>query len=306
MEDFGKIRESDLAKECAERLGELIPGMEQKEEKIRGIEVHRMRILHPEAAEKIGKPVGNYVTIGCGSVERIDFEAKRRTVLLVAEELRCMARGLCKKEIGKDFRVLITGLGNTDLTADALGSMTVRKLTVTGHLAGEDPFFFEALECCETYAFAPGVKGQTGMDSARLLTAVAKTVSADLLIVIDSLAATGADHLSSVIQLSDTGIIPGSGVGNHRSAITSETMQIPVISIGIPTVVSSSALVREVLELAGIEKPNDRLRTILENGKRLYVTPGNCDEIIRGASRLLADALNTAFAGRAAEIEGLS
>ena len=306
MEDFGKIRKSDLAKECAERMGNEIPGLEQKEEKIHGLTVHRMRVLNSDVSEQIGKPIGNYVTICCGSVERVDFEARRRTAVLVAEELRRMAKELCGKGIGKDFRVLVAGLGNAGLTADALGDVTVRKLTVTGHLAEEDRFFFEALECCEVYAFAPGIKGQTGMDAAGLLTALTKTISADLLVVIDSLAAIGLDHLSSVIQLSDTGIVPGSGVGNHKSAITPETVGIPVISLGIPTVVSSSALVRDVLELAGIEALNDRLRAILENGTRLYVTPSNCDEIVRGASHLLADALNLAFAGRAAEIEGLS
>lgn len=306
MEDFGKEKNSDLAKECADRLGKKIPGLEQEEQKIGGLSVHRMRILNPEAAESIGKPIGNYVTICCGSIERADFQVRRQTMLLIAAELRSMAERLCKKKPGKEFRVLVAGLGNADLTADALGSMTVRKMTVTGHLPGEDRFFFEALDCCEIYALAPGVKGQTGMDVAALLTAVAEVISADLLVAVDALAATGLDHLSGVVQLSDTGIVPGSGVGNHRSAITSEKTGIPVISLGIPTVVSSSALVRDVLELAGIQTPEGQLRAILENGKRLFVTPSNCDEKVRRASRLLADAINFAFAGQAAEMESLS
>ncbi len=306
MEELGKKWAGDLAKECVDRLGKSIPGMEEQSQNVGGLTVHRLRILTSEAAGQIGKPIGNYVTVCCGKIERMDPEMRRQTVWFTAGELRRMAQRLCGQTIGKDLHVLVAGLGNAGLTADALGTQTVGKLTVTGHLCEDDPFFFETLDCCALYATVPGVRGQTGTDASRLLYAVANAVSARLLVAVDSLAATGLDHLSGVVQLSDSGIVPGSGVGNHRTAITSKTMGIPVISIGVPTVVSSSSLVRDILQLAGIQTIDDRLRPILENKSRLYVTPGNCDETIRHASRLLADVINYAFAGRAAGTDCLS
>ncbi len=306
MEDFGKMRNSDLAKECVDRLKKTIPGIEQRQEKIGALTVHRMKVLTPEAAEQIGKPVGNYITLCCGAIDRLDFDLRREIKIFTAGELRRTAQRLCRKKSGETLCILVAGLGNADLTADALGGLTTRKICVTGHLSDRDPFFFDALRCCRVYALAPGAQGQTGMDAAALLASAVQTVSADLLIAVDSLAASGIDHLFGVIQLSDTGIIPGSGVGNHRTAITPETVRVPVISVGVPTVVSSSALVRDVLELAGIDSPDGKLQEILENKVRLFVTPGNGDETVRLAASLLADALNLAFAGEAATLGGLS
>jgi spore protease len=183
------------------------------------------------------------------------------------------------------------------MTPDAIGPHTVDRLTVTRHLKGYDPALFGALGCCELSAISPGVMGQTGMESGEILRAAVELTGAELLVVVDALAARSCERLASTIQLSGAGIAPGAGIGNHRMAITRETMGCPVLGMGVPTVVDSSTLVYDALERAGVavdDLPRELTR-VLETGRSFIVTPRDCDAMTELTCRLLAMGLNRAF-----------
>ena len=139
--------------------------------------------------------------------------------------------------------------------------------------------------------------GQTGIEALELLRSAADAIHPDLILVIDALAAGSCERLATTVQLSSVGIVPGSGVGNHRGAITEETVGVPVISMGIPTVVDSATLVCEALKLSESGEPNEQLRKILENGKSFFVSPKECDVIVSHFSKLLSKAIDLAYVG---------
>ncbi len=236
------------------------------------------------------------VTIACG---RITTRAEDLPELsrLLAGELRYMAERMLGKAIAPSCRVLVVGLGNAHMTPDAIGPGTVRRLTVTRHLKTYDEALYRALGCCELAALSPGVLGQTGVESGELVKCAADRLHPHLLVAVDALAARSCERLSSTIQLSDGGISPGAGIGNHRMAITKETMGCPVMGLGVPTVVDSSTLVWDALEKAGMtgEALPDTLRAVLESGRSFIVSPRDCDEMVELTCRLLAKALDIAF-----------
>ena len=153
------------------------------------------------------------------------------------------------------------------------------------------------MQCCAVSALAPGVLGQTGMEVAEVIAGAVRRARTDAILAVDALAARDCDRLAATVQLSDTGIAPGSGIGNDRCALTRESLGIPVIALGIPTVVDSSTLVYDALRRAGIEQVTGRLRDILENGRRFYVSPKEADLIAESTARLVARAINRALVG---------
>lgn len=293
MENYTR---SDLACELTERAGKL-EGVEENEENNGFCRVHTVKILTEEASRKIGKPIGTYKNFDCGKILHLSEEEKRQISLLLSSELRKLAKEVTQKAIDGDFSVFVVGLGNAELTVDAVGPLTVSHLTATRHLKVYEPELYRSLECSSLAAFAPGVLGQTGIEVADLVHGALKSVSPDLLIVIDALAAKSCDRLSSTIQLSDSGIVPGSGVCNHRNAIDRESMGIPVLSVGVPTVVDSATLVYDALEKAGITELDPALSEVLETGKSFFVSPKDCDRITAQFSHILSQALDFAFAG---------
>ena len=237
------------------------------------------------------------VTIACGRITARGEGDLPELSRLVAKELRRMAMHAMGKELTSDCRVLVAGLGNSDMTPDAIGPGTVRRLTATRHLRQYDENLFKALGCCELAAFAPGVLGQTGMESGELVKCAAERIRPDLLMAVDALAARSCKRLASTVQLSDGGIAPGSGIGNHRMAIDRVTVGCPVLGVGVPTVVDSSTLVWDALEKAGMTEGDftDGLREVLENGRSFIVAPRDSDEMVELTCRLLAKAMDIAF-----------
>ena len=208
-----------------------------------------------------------------------------------------MASAMTGRRTGDLGSVLVVGLGNDQMTPDAVGPRTVRRLTVTRHLRAYDQALFSALGCCELSALAPGVLGQTGMESGELIKCAVEMVKPDLLVAVDALAARSCERLASTIQLSDGGISPGAGIGNHRMAISRATMGCPVLGVGVPTVVDSSTLVWDALEQAGMSEKDlpTALQTVLDSGRSFIVSPRDCDEMVELTCRLLARSLNLAF-----------
>ncbi len=235
-----------------------------------------------------------YITLECGSLTLPD-EENEVLCRVVAGELSGLAERLTGKRKG-DLSVFVAGLGNAALTADAIGPETVSRLTVTRHLRECEPRLYRGLECSAISALAPGVLGQTGIETMEILRGTVRAVKPDLVIVIDALAARSCARLASTIQISDAGITPGSGVGNHRVGIDRETLGVPVIAVGVPTVVDSATLVWDALQQAGITEPTDALRSVLERGRSFFVSPKESDRLTVRAAEILSRAIGLAFA----------
>ena len=236
-----------------------------------------------------------YVTVSSERLWDADGTDFDELTTLIALEIRKIARRVSGKEPNTDFGVLIAGLGNSEITADAIGPLTVKNLTVTRHLREFEPSLYTKLGTCEISAFAPGVLGQTGIETAELILGAVQNSKPDIVIAVDALAARSCERLASIVQISDAGISPGSGIGNTRRAITEESLGVPVISIGVPTVVNSSTLVYDALEKAGIEKIDKDLESVLETGRSFFVTPKESDVITKHISALLAESISKAF-----------
>lgn len=288
---------TDLACESVTKNAGEIEGTEWREENIGRFRISELRILREEAAELVGKPMGRYVTVECGRINLMGDEDRALLRQLLTGRLTGMARRLTGKEIDSDFRVLAVGLGNAEMTADAIGPRTAGYLTATRHLRKYESELYHSLGCASFSLLAPGVLGQTGIETLELLRGVVDCVKPDLILAVDALAARSCARLASTVQISDAGISPGSGVGNHRAPLTKETLGAPVIAMGVPTVVNSATLVYDALRQAGIEEIGESLQSVLESGKSFFVSPKDSDVITEEVARLLADAIREAFTG---------
>lgn len=240
---------------------------------------------------------GRYVVIGCGRMtERSERELERLSDYL-STELIDMATDVLGRPLDGDWKILLVGLGNAGMTADAIGPKTVEQVTVTRHLRSMDGEMYRALGCCELSAITPGVLGQTGVESCELVRGVVEHVKPDIVLTVDALAARSCERLSATIQLSDRGIGPGSGIGNLRKAIDRDTVGCPVLVLGVPTVVDSATLVWDALEQAGVgeEDVSPALRRVLQNGRSFIVSPRESDRITEIAGTTLARAIDRAF-----------
>ena len=288
---------TDLARESLAADADRLPGIRQSEHESGGFTVHTVRVTDPEAAERIGKPIGTYLTLDCGRSDRLEREERERLARVLSGELRGLAEKTTGKKPDGAFSVLVAGLGNDRMTADAVGPSTARRLPATAHLRRLDPDLYRSLGCCAVSLIVPGVLAQSGMEAGALVRAVADRVGPDLVVAVDALAARDPARLAATVQLSDVGIVPGSGVGNRRWAVTRETVGVPVIALGVPTVVGSATLVRDALEKAGIGEPGPELSAVLENGKDFFVSLKECDAVVEAVCSVLSRALSLAFLG---------
>ncbi len=271
---------TDLASEArdlwqkgnAETLEGLVTGREERQ----GFAFDVVEIRSDRASKELCKPMGRYVTMELDALFRREEDAFRRACEELAGELRAQ---LALKE-GES--VLVVGLGNPDITPDAVGPLAAEQVLVTRHLKERMPADFALFR--PVSVFRSGVLGTTGVESAELTGAVAALVRPDRIVAIDALAARETRRLCRAVQVSDTGIIPGSGVGNARSALTAETMGVPVVSVGVPTVVDARTL---CADLAGGAAP--------EGTGELFVTPRDIDSRVRDAARLVGYAVDLAI-----------
>ena len=238
---------------------------------------------------------GRYVTVCQKDLWKTDGADRDRASTVIASEIRKMLMNETSKQIDENFSVLIAGIGNEEITADAIGPLTVKNITVTRHLKTDSPGIYKRLGCCSVSALSPGVLGQTGIETAKLIKGAVENSVPDAVIAIDALAARSCERLAAVVQISNCGIEPGSGIGNTRVAICKSSLGVPVISVGIPTVVDSSVLVFDALHRAGIKRTNPKLEKVLKNGESFFVTPKEGDVITRHMSELLAESLEKAF-----------
>ena len=293
MEDYSR---SDLACESgAIGRGEALPTEVYREERIGDRTVARLVIDEGRYEEMFGKPRGTYVTLMCGKIWSMGEEDFEWAAAFLARELRQMCAAVCGREVDRGFGVLVAGLGNSDITPDAIGPDSVKRLNVTRHLKSLDEKLYRTVGRCEISALCPGVLGQTGIETVEIIRGAVENARPDVVVAIDALAARSCERLAATVQLSDSGISPGSGIGNNRKAISKENIGVPVIALGVPTVVDSSTLVYDALRRAGIEDIRPELKRVLENGRGFFVSPKESDVITERVADLLADAVDRAF-----------
>ena len=273
---------TDLAVEAhalwRESAGETtrLKGVAAREEQAEGMTVTRVEILDQEGARALGKPEGTYLTLDVSPLWRREEDAFPRAVRAVAALLGPL--------LPEEGPVLAAGLGNQAMTPDALGPRSLDHLLVTRHLG-------EALPQLRPVAgLGAGVLGTTGMEVAEWVRGAAEQVGPAAVIVVDALAARDLERLCATVQIADTGLVPGSGVGNHRMALNRETLGVPVISVGVPTVVDAETIARDLLgEAVAVPK------ALNGRGRRFFVTPESIDQKIRDLSKVLGYGINLAL-----------
>lgn len=268
------------------------PGVEIHRWEESDIQLNEVVILSPEAAQQLGKPCGNYLTLECSLLREHDPDARTAMATLLGEEL---ARMIAPES---DAPVLVVGLGNRDVTPDSLGPAVIDKTLVTRHVM-ETPFAAGHMK--SVCAIAPGVLGVTGIETMEMVESIVRKLKPKTVICIDALAARDSDRIGCTIQLSNTGIQPGSGVGNHRRPLTKENLGVDVIAVGVPTVIYAATLARDAFALlSGNDKYEDALgsmeQELLEtNLGNLIVTPRDIDAIVKNCATLIAGGINRAL-----------
>ncbi|MFQ7472874.1 MAG: GPR endopeptidase [Anaerovoracaceae bacterium] len=284
---------TDLAIECKEMLDEEsnkknkddIDGISmEKIEYEDGIKATRIKILNENGAAKMEKPVGNYITIEAEGILEEKEGIKEKAERAVAEELKSL--------INFDYylKVLVAGLGNSMVTPDALGPETAAKIRVTRHLF----VMFEADgddEMSNVSCIIPGVTATTGLETADIIKKAAELSTPDIVIAIDSLAARNIERVSTTIQITDTGIAPGGGMGNNRKGINESTVGTRVIAIGVPTVIDATTIIRDALD-DNIESAEKVEKYIQEYDRQMIVTSTDIDMIIKDFSDIIANGIN--------------
>ena len=294
---------TDLALEARESIGEA-------ESELRGVKVDeyyreeedvrvtKVTIDTKNAAKAMGKPMGIYVTMEAPAMVEPDEDYHR-------EISKCLAEELLKLLPGEDSEqnIMVVGLGNREVTADALGPQTVDNLFITRHIVKE---YGKAAYNCNKMnllsALEPGVMARTGMETAEIVKGVVRETAPDILIVVDALAARSTKRLNRTIQITNTGIQPGSGVGNHRNALTKESLGIPVIAIGIPTVVDSATIVMDAMEKRLEEEQGlDAVKLLSRHASpfpelnNMYMTGKDIDAVIKRISYTISEGINIAM-----------
>lgn len=305
---------TDLAIENAEMFQETeeLQGISIHEEtgKKSGIRITRVRVENETGAKKIGKDIGDYITLEIPVLDAPDVNYHREITTEIAEQLKRLVPGIEHKKI------LVAGVGNRDMAPDALGPMVIDHLFITRHLIREYGKNSEVTQGMgDVSALAPGVMAQTGIETREILLGAVKETEPDLLIVIDALAARNVRRLNKTIQITNTGIAPGAGVGNRRFGIDEASMGIPVIAIGIPTVIDAASIVNDTVGhmLAVMDETTNRLSERIREGvapfneqeryqlmrelmapemMNMFVTPKNIDEIIVQMSYTLSESIN--------------
>lgn len=284
----------------------------------REIRVTTVKIETEKGAKTMGKPVGTYITVEAPNMAVPDEDYHREVSQELASFIQTM---LPEKE--DDYHVLIVGLGNRQVTPDALGPYVVDNLNITRHIIKEYGKYAMGEENAESVsAIVPGVMGQTGMETVEIVRGVVAETRPDFIIAVDALAARNSKRLNRTIQIADTGINPGSGVGNHRNGITKDTVGVPVIAIGVPTVVDAATIVNDTMEnliqalesseaLKGVgvvmqgysaaEKYELVKELIAPHLNGMFVTPKDIDETVKRISYTISEGLNILFSGMAGE-----
>lgn len=296
-----KIR-TDLALEaresveegCEELRGVSVDECYKEESEIR---ITRVIIESKNSAKALGKPIGTYVTLEAPAMTQPDDDYHKEISKELAGQLKSIIPG-----IEGEISVMVVGLGNRDVTADALGPNVVDNLVITRHMVKEfGKAAYNKSRIPVVSALIPGVMAKTGMESAEIIKGVVEKTEPDVVIVVDALAARSTKRLNRTVQITNTGIHPGSGVGNYRNSITEENLGVPVIAIGVPTVVDAATIVNDALQkmIGCMEGEFPELQEEIQSSMgelyNMYVTGKDVDYEIKQISHIICDAINGAL-----------
>ena len=288
---------TDLALEATESVrkqeaGNIRGVVMEEYDVLEDVHITKVEIKSRNAQKSLGKPIGTYITLEAASLQENDEDYHRE----ISEELARQLRSVLPAVGEKEQSILIVGLGNRDVTADALGPCTEDNLFITRHIIREyGKKAYQAQRMHEISSLVPGVMAKTGMETSEIIKGVITQTEPDIVIVIDALAARSTKRLNRTIQITDTGIHPGAGVGNYRNALTKESLGVPVIAIGIPMVVDAGTIVCDALEQISresLEYFRNSEDTQLHN---MYVTAKNIDETTKRLSFTISEAINIAL-----------
>ena len=276
---------TDLAVEAIEnhKTAAALPHVRQSDRTLEGFAVHEVRILSEDAAREIGKPQGRYLTLELDALIRREEDAFPRA---------CKALSTLLRELlphPNDGPVLIAGLGNRMITPDAIGPQTADHIIATRHLVAQSPAIFA--DWRPVSALAPGVLGQTGVETGEVICGVLDRVRPAAVIAVDALAAGRLSRLLRTVQLADTGITPGAGVGNARAALNKETLGVPVIAVGVPTVVDGATLAHEISSQLG----QPACEALDDLSQPMMITTRDIDREVADISRMIGYAVNMAL-----------
>ena len=296
MLDFRTDMADERVKEC-EKEGK-IEGVSSENINVNDkIKVTKVRVLNEQGKEKIGKEVGTYITIEIKEIEVINREELEKASKILSGQIQ---------ELIKPYKsILVVGLGNIDTTVDSIGPKVIKDLKITRHLKKYAPDLVDK-NAKELSGIAPGVLGTTGIETQEILKGIVEKVNPDVIIAIDALISRDISRLFKTIQISNTGIIPGAGLGNTRKEISEKTMGVPVIAIGVPTLVEAATIVADSIELianqfeefaqlknATKEDKYRLMKAVLEPSKfNLTVTPKEVDDLVDNMKLIIAHGIN--------------
>jgi spore protease len=304
---------TDLAIEAAEALTEETSstcGVSVDTDNTDEVSVTTVKITDSEGARRLGKPIGTYITI--------ESPYMRENVPEIHETIKkCFSEGLSRlADLNKNDSVLVVGLGNRYVTPDSLGPKVISGILVTRHISDNLPEEIRS-EVRPVAAVTPGVMGLTGIESAEIIKGITERIKPSLVIAIDALAARKASRINATVQMSDTGVTPGAGVGNTRGAVNRETLGVPVIAVGVPTVVDAATLVNDSLNsiLENMIRASDKgssfysvLRDLSDEERyslitscldpyteNMFVTPKEVDEVVDTLADIISGGINRAL-----------
>lgn len=283
---------TDLAVEAAS-MHKDIEGIESICENKDGIKIERIKIKTDEASNLTGKPKGNYITITVGDLSENDKDEYENVCICVANEIK----GILK--IAGDASVLAVGLGNVHITADSIGPKSIENLLVTRHIKEMMPEEIDS-SVRSVSALTPSVMAFTGIETSEIVKGVAEKVKPDLIIAVDALASRSMSRLGRTIQISDTGINPGSGVGNNRKELSEKTLGVGVIAIGVPMVVDAVTVALDAMDATGATADEktvffETYRRMEPMGSDMVVTPKDVDSLAARSAKIIANGINLAL-----------
>ncbi len=276
---------TDLALERREIIEEKEPeGIKCETIEKENAKITRIEVINDKGAQALGKPIGKYITVEVPSfTESAQLEDGQLEAL--AQELTSL--------LPQSGTILVVGLGNADITPDALGPKSVDLVLATRHISSEIAKSAGLGDLRPVACFVPGVLGRTGVETGETILGVVKTINPSAVITIDALAARRMSRLGCTVQMADTGVTPGSGVGNARTQISQQNLGVPVIAIGVPTVVDAATLALDLVSKGGENINEDEMREKFEpDGSQMMITPREIDLVIERAARLIAMAIN--------------
>lgn len=281
------IERRDLYKN-ANKVEDEIKGIECEEEKIDDMRITRVRITNKEGEKALDRKIGNYITIDIKKVNNITTEKEEKIIDVFSNELK----NIIEKNADPKDEVLIVGLGNLYATPDSLGSKVVQNIEITRHIKIYLPNAIDP-NTRSVSAITPGVLGTTGVETVEIVKGIVDNIKPKLVIAIDSLCSKNIDRINKSIQISDTGIVPGGGVGNKQEELSKDTLGIPVIGVGVPTVLDAATIVIDTLNSCQINvSENEIVEKMKLNNFNFIVTPKEIDSLIESMSAIVSEGIN--------------